>query len=51
MEHVDCLFGRRVVSVFQSKSFNDSSRLDLSWVDFVKPCDCSGLFSCKQTLP
>ena len=50
MEHVDCLLRRRVVSVIEAKPLNNSTRLNLVWVDSEELRDCVCLLGRKQTL-
>ena len=50
MEHIDCLLGRRVVSVIEAKPLNNATRLNLVWVDPEKLRDCVCLLGRKQTL-
>ena len=50
MEHVDCLLRRRVVSVIEAKPLNNSTCLNLVWVDAEELRDCVRLFGREQTL-
>ena len=50
MEHVDCLLRRRVVSVIEAKPLNNSTRLNLVWLDSEELRDCVRLLSREQTL-